>query len=134
MKVVFDTNVLIAAFLTEGICSKLLGRGRKRQFHLITCPFILQEFEHVLINKFSATKKETQGALKLVSESVQTVLHPTAGIVGVCRDPNDDAILNCVLAAGADYLVTGDADLLELRNFKGIRIIAPRDFELLFTD
>ena len=134
MKVVFDTNVLIAAFLTEGICSKLLGRGRKRQFNLITCPFILQEFEHVLTSKFSATKKETQGALKLVSEAVQTIMHPTTEIVGVCRDPNDDAILSCASAAGADYLVTGDADLLELRNFKGIRIIAPRDFELLFDD
>jgi len=80
MKAVFDTNVLIAAFLTEGVCSKLLRRGRKRQLHLITCPFILQEFEHVLTNKFSATKKETQGALKLVSEAVQTVVHPTAGV------------------------------------------------------
>lgn len=134
MKVVFDTNVLIAAFLTEGICSKILRRGRKRQFHLITCPFILQEFENVLINKFSATKKESQRALKIVSEAVKAVMHPTAGVIGVCRDPDDDAILSCALAAGADYLVTGDADLLELRNFKGIMIIAPRDFELLFTD
>lgn len=134
MRAVFDTNVLIAVFLTEGVCSKLLRRGRKRQFHLITCPFILQEFEQVLTNKFSATKKETQGALKLVSEAVQTVAHPTAGIVGVCRDPDDDAILSCILVAGADYLVTGDADLLELRNFKGINIISPRDFELLFAD
>jgi putative PIN family toxin of toxin-antitoxin system len=73
-------------------------------------------------------------ALKLVSEAVQTVAPPTAGVIGVCRDPNDDAILNGVLAAGVDYLVTGDADLLELRNCKGIRIIAPRDFELLFAD
>jgi len=36
----------------------------------------------------------------------------------VCRDPDDDAILTCVLEAKADYLVTGDEDLLELKTFK----------------
>ena len=134
MKAVFDTNVLVAAFVTEGICSKLLLRGRKRQFHLIACPFILHEFENVLTKKFAATKKEAQEALKLVAEAVQTVVQPVGEVKGVCRDPSDDAILACGLAAGADYLVSGDADLLELRDFKGMRILTPRDFELLFDD
>jgi len=52
----------------------------------------------------------------------------------ICRDPEDDAILACALEAEVDYLVTGDADLLELKTFKGLRIITPRDFELLFND
>ena len=53
---------------------------------------------------------------------------------GICRDREDDAILACALSAEADYLVTGDTDLLELGTFKGIKIITPRDFELLFND
>ena len=52
----------------------------------------------------------------------------------VCRDPEDDAILACALEARVDYLVTGDEDLLELKVFKGIRIVTPRDFEILFVD
>jgi len=134
VRAVFDTNVLVAAFVAEGICSKLLTRGRKRQFHLIVCPIILQEFERVLIKKFSATRNETRSALRIVSEAVHSVVHPSQPVQSVCRDPDDDAILACVLEARADYLVTGDEDLLELKGFKGIRIVTPRDFELLFND
>ncbi len=134
MKAVFDTNVLIAAFLTEGICSKLLLRARKKQIHLSTCPFILQEFDRVLKKKFSATKSDVQDALELIAEAVGTIVHPTQKVTGVCSDADDDNILSCVLAAEADYLVTGDSDLLKLRKFRGTQIITPRDFELLFDD
>ena len=134
MRAVFDTNVLVAAFVAEGLCSKLLMRGRKKQFHLIVCPAILQEFDRVLIKKFSATRIEARGALRIVSEAIQSVVHPSQSVQSVCRDPDDDAILACALEAGADYLVTGDADLLDLKIFKGIRIVPPRDFELLFND
>ena len=131
MRAVFDTNVLVAAFVAEGTCSKLLMRGRKKQFHLIVCPVILQEFNRVLIKKFSATRNEARSSLRIVLEAVQSVVHPSQS---VCRDPDDDVILACALEAKADYLVTGDADLLELKIFEGIRILTPRDFEILFND
>ena len=134
MRAVFDTNVLVAAFAAEGICSKILTRGRKKQFHLIGYPIILQEFERVLIKKFSATRNEAQSALKIVSEAMHNIVLPSESEQGVCRDPDDDAILACALEAKADYLVTGDVDLLELKMFKGIRIVTPRNFELLFND
>ena len=134
MNAVFDTNVLVAAFVAEGICSKILTRGREKQFHLITCPVIVQEFNRVLIKKFSATKNEARSALQIVSEAIHSVVRPSQSAQSVCRDPDDDAILACVLGAGADYLVTGDADLVGLKVFKGIRIVTPRDFELLFND
>jgi putative PIN family toxin of toxin-antitoxin system len=134
VRAVFDTNVLVAAFVAEGICSKLLTRARKKQFHLIVCPIILQEFDRVLIKKFSATRNETRSAMRIVSEAIHSILHPSQSVQSVCRDPDDDAILACASEARADYLVTGDEDLLELKVFKGIRIITPRDFEALFTD
>jgi len=134
MKAVFDTNVLLAAFITEGICSKILVRGRKRQFHLILCPVILREFERVLIKKFSITRNEARSILQIVSEAMHSVVSPSQSVQGICRDPDDDSILACALEAGADYLVTGNVDLLELKIFKGIRIVTPREFELLFND
>lgn len=132
MNAVFDTNVLLAAFLTEGVCAKLLRRARKRQFNLITCPFILQEFERILAKKFSATKQENENALALITESALDIVQPSETPSGVCRDKDDDNILACALEADADYLVTGDKDLLALNKFRGIRIIIPRDFETLF--
>jgi putative PIN family toxin of toxin-antitoxin system len=131
MKVVFDTNVLVSAFVTEGVCSKLLGRARRRQFQLITCPFILKELEAVLLKKLSATKGETRQVLRILAEAISVLVQPTQPVSGICRDPDDDHILSCSLAANADYLVTGDSDLLGLREFRGTRIVSPRDFELL---
>jgi putative PIN family toxin of toxin-antitoxin system len=116
VKVVFDTNVFIAAILTEGICSKLLLRARKKQFELITCSLILQEFERVLRKKFLATKSDVQDAVGLISDAVQVVVNPTQNVSGVCSDAEDDNILSCVLAADADYLVTGDT-LTEIEIF-----------------
>ncbi|MCX5901067.1 MAG: putative toxin-antitoxin system toxin component, PIN family, partial [Proteobacteria bacterium] len=118
MKAVFDTNVLISAFLTEGVCSKLLVRARKKQFHLTTCPFILDEFQAILRGKLSATKGEIQAAVQLINEAVQSVAHPEHIATGACRDADDDNILDCLIFSGADYLVTGDADLLALKTFR----------------
>jgi putative PIN family toxin of toxin-antitoxin system len=133
MKAVFDTNVLVAAFVTEGVCAKLLGRARRKQLDLVLSPFILEEFENVLLKKFSASKEQVRTASHLISEVAQTVSH-TSVVSGICRDPDDDQILSCALSAETDYLVTGDSDLLELKEFHGIRIVTPGAFELLFED
>jgi len=131
VKAVFDINVFLAAFLTEGVCAKLLTRARKQQFSFITCPFIVHEFERILTKKFSATKQE-KNALVLIAEAAQEIVQPSEIPTGACRDKDDDNVLACALEAEADYFVTGDNDLLHLKVFKGIRIITPRDFEMLF--
>jgi putative PIN family toxin of toxin-antitoxin system len=134
VKALFDTNVLLAAFLTDGVCAKLLTRARKQQFDLIICPFILREFDRILTKKFSATKQERDNALALIAESSREIAEPSVELPGACRDKDDDNILACALEAEVDHLVTGDKDLLELKKFRGINIITPREFELLFED
>jgi putative PIN family toxin of toxin-antitoxin system len=134
MKVIFDTNVLVSAFVTEGVCSRLLGRARRGQFQLITCPFILKEFEGILVRKLSATQGESKEAMRILAEAVYSIIQPSQEVSGICRDPDDDHILSCSKAASADYLVTGDSGLLGLRKFQGTRIISPRNFEALFAD
>jgi putative PIN family toxin of toxin-antitoxin system len=134
VKAVFDTNVLVAAFVSEGVCSKLLIRARKRQFHLFISPFILQEFERVLVRKLGVPKGEARDAVRLVSEAALVILLPPELETPICRDSNDDNVLACSLAAETDYLATGDADLLDLRSFRNTLIVSPRDFESLFVD
>ncbi len=132
MRALFDTNVLLAAFLTEGVCEKLLTRARKRHFDLIACPFILHEFERILVKKFSATKQEKETALALITEAARDIVEPSETPTRACRDKDDDNVLACAVKAAAEYLVTGDKDLLHMKTFKGIRIVTPREFELLF--
>ena len=134
MKAVFDTNVLIAAFLTEGICAKLMVRAHRRDFDLILCDGILQEFKRVLKKKFAASPHETSEALAILSEATREILGQTDSITPICRDSDDDLILACARGAVADYIVTGDEDLLVLKNCKGICIVNPGEFERLFPD
>ena len=134
MKAVFDTNVLIAAFLTEGICAKLLFRARRRDFDMILCDGILQEFKRVLKKKFAASPHEMSEALTILSAAAKDILGQTDSIVPICRDSDDDLILACAKDAVADYVVTGDEDLLVLKKYEGISIVNPREFEKLFPD
>ena len=134
MKAVFDTNVYIAAFVTNGICAKILLRGRQGQFELVGSPFILNELERVLTKKFFLSRLEAKEASALISEAMRTIIDPKEGVTGVCRDPEDEAILACAFESKADYLVTGDEDLIRLRTFRQTRIVSPREFELLFSD
>ena len=134
MKAVFDTNVLIAAFLTEGICAKLMVRAHRRDFDLILCDGILQEFKRVLKKKFATSPHETFEALTILSEATREILGQTDSITPICRDSDDDLILACARDAVADYIVTGDEDLLVLKNYEGISIVNPGEFERLFPD
>ena len=134
MRVVFDTNILIAAFLTEGLCSGLLIRVRRQAFNLVLCDDIIREFEGVLIKKFKLTSTDISEISAIVSEAASEILHKLNPIPNICRDPNDDMIIACAIDATADYIVTGNEDLLILEKYKDIIIINPRNFEALFAD
>ncbi|MEW5747136.1 MAG: putative toxin-antitoxin system toxin component, PIN family [Nitrospirota bacterium] len=133
MIAVFDTNVLIAAIITEGICSKLLHRARAGEFTLVSCPFIVTELRRILSKKFRLPHEEVASALDPINEAISQIIEHNLKITNICRDADDDNIIACALAVKADYLVTGDADLLELKSCQDVRIVTPRDFESLFV-
>jgi uncharacterized protein len=134
VKAVFDTNVLFASIITPGACAKLLLRARRGDFQLVICPGIREELVQVLRAKLKSSSSEAQQDLALVDEAVAEVCKPSGKVHGTCRDPHDDHVLDCLAASGADYLVTGDADLQVLKEFHGAKILSPREFELLFAD
>jgi uncharacterized protein len=131
VKAIFDTNVLIAAFVAEGLCASLLRRARRGDFLLCLSPFIISEFENVLLKKIKADKLEIRDAIKILKETVHEIVDTDEEVKGVCRDKDDDNILSCAKVSRADYLVTGDDDLLILKKFDKTRIITPRDFEIM---
>jgi putative PIN family toxin of toxin-antitoxin system len=135
LRVVFDTNVLLAAFLTEGLCWKLLLKANRKEFFLFTSPYILNEFKSKLSGKFGFSAEEVQESMSLIAEISQNIDHEERGIhiKGVCRDKKDDHILACGIASEADFLVTGDSDLLILKKYKGMKILNPRDFEIFLV-
>ncbi|MEW6714089.1 MAG: putative toxin-antitoxin system toxin component, PIN family [Nitrospirota bacterium] len=133
MIAVFDTNVFIAAIITEGVCSKVLHRARARDFSLVSCPFIIAEIRRVLSKKFHLSYDETASAIEPISEAIAHIVEHNLKMANICRDADDDNIIACAVAAKADYLVTGDDDLLEIKGYQDIKILSPRDFEALFV-
>lgn len=132
MKVVFDTNVLLSAFLTDGICARILRRARGKAFSFILCAPVLSETKRLLKHKFRLSDKEVDLFASILTEAADETYLPTGTVSGVCRDPDDDIILACAAETKSDFLVTGDNDLLVLESYRGTRIIGPRNFELLF--
>jgi putative PIN family toxin of toxin-antitoxin system len=125
VRIVFDTNVLFAAFLAHGVCAGLYEEcllcGR-----IVVSRFILEELQENLLAKAKLRQSEAEEVLAAVRADAEVVeAQPLA--VRVCHDAADDWILATALAAQADALVTGDKDLLVLGRYAGIPILTPRD-------
>ena len=125
MKVVVDTNVLIAGLVAEGLCRDVVKR-RLPVCELFTSKVLLDELSEKLREKFELDPKDLP--LLKIYENAATVVTPARLPKPICRDPDDDAVLATALAAHAEFILTGDADLLVLKEFEGIRIISPRQF------
>ncbi|MFO8231110.1 MAG: putative toxin-antitoxin system toxin component, PIN family [Longimonas sp.] len=126
MKLVIDTNVLIAAFIARGTCHELLEHCALRHTILIS-DFILNEFKTKLVSKFGFTAEEAAAATALVR--TRAVLHsPEPLSERVCRDRDDDKVLALAVATSANCIVTGDKDLLDLAEYRGLPIVAPGQF------
>lgn len=125
MTVVFDTNVVIAALLTNGLCHECFRRAVRARL-LVSSPALLDELESTLRRKFSlAAPAET--FLRTFRDHVRLV-SATPLPDPVCRDPDDDLVLATAVAAEAHAVVTGDQDLLVLRSYGAVRLVSPRQF------
>jgi uncharacterized protein len=126
LRVVFDTNVIVSAFITRGASFEVFEHCLSSHKNFIS-PHIRNETESVLSEKFSFPSTKVEEVLSYLDNHLGSV--ETSPIEEpVCRDPSDDLVLACAEAAQADCLVTGDEDLLVLGEFKGTRIIRPSDF------
>lgn len=129
MKILFDTNVLISVFLAfkrGNVCYDIIDHAVE-EHELYYTSFIITEFKRVfkkdfhypesIINKFTTfiTKFFSKGKASQVLEDV-------------CRDSNDNQILADALVNEIEIIITGDKDLLEIKNYKDIKIISPKEY------
>jgi uncharacterized protein len=123
-KVVLDTNILVSALLFHGELSGIIDLWKKGALVPIFSRETFAEFKAVLeYPKFSLKQQEIQ---MIIEEEVMPYFEITAvtdKTETVCRDPDDDKLIACALSASAEFLVTGDKDLLALKKHKALRII-----------
>jgi putative PIN family toxin of toxin-antitoxin system len=134
VRLVLDTNVLIAAFVSRGHCHELLEHA-SRNHDLFISEFILLEFREKLAGKLRVAPGLVDAAVGLQRARME-IVEPESLASPVSRDPDDDWILATAVAADADCLVTSDSDLLDLGEYANIPIRSPVsfwEFEAAFT-
>lgn len=128
IKVVIDTNILVSFFcFPGGILRELVKKALVHEYEVIISNEIFNEFEKVVEKKFPQAINDFWQFSRFIKENF-TLINPTKRLNEVKDDPTDNKIIECAVAADADYIVSGDNHLLDLRKYKGIKILKPSDF------
>lgn len=126
MKIVLDANVIIAAFASRGLCESILEVCLS-EHELILCDDLLSEITRNLRQRIKLPTRIVDTIKEfLLEHSIREDAEPLPE--NSCRDADDIKILGLAVAAKADYIVTGDKDLLVLGVFRQIPILSPRSF------
>ena len=126
MKILLDTNVLLSAFITGGRCAELI-EDAVHAHELYYTEFIAEEMRGKLRKKFKtsdAVALEAAEFLRRFFRRGETAVNVEA----VCRDPDDDQVLADAAANHIEVVVTGDQDLLTLKEHRGVRMLSPKDY------
>jgi len=128
-RVVLDTNVYYSALHTsESSLALLFAAGRQeRKYRLVVSPFILHELHTKLMEKFLWEEARALVVIKSIVHAAELVKPDTVPQV-ITDDVSDNHILACALAGRADFIISGDRHLLNLKEYEGIVIERPVDF------
>jgi putative PIN family toxin of toxin-antitoxin system len=124
---VFDTNILFSAAGWRGNPYQCVERARAGEVQAVTCQELMEELAGKLELKLGFSPEQSVETLADYLGFLQIVTIPNLLQV-VPRDPDDNMVLECALAGNAQYIVTGDKDLLVLKKFREIQIVRAADF------
>jgi putative PIN family toxin of toxin-antitoxin system len=127
MRIVVDTNVIVSALIFGGLPRRVFEIVEDGRCGFYYSPEIENETRRVLHDKFGWHDERLDRYLPELW-NLGELVRPRRGVNAVKEDPDDNRIIECALAAGADTIVSGDGHLLRLTAFEGIIILTPRDF------
>ena len=131
----YDTNIFISGTFWRGLPRRALHLAKQGKVEVVTCESLLDELRDVLTRPGKLFRLSAGEANKVINDvrSYVRLVMPTRK-VDVCRDPKDNLVIECALAGGAQYIVTGDPDLKVLRCFEEIEIVDARTFVSLIEE
>jgi uncharacterized protein len=135
LRVTLDVNTLVSGFLKSGgPPSAIADLWRSGRFNVCLSAHIIETVQDVWKRPFfvaNSNRIDRALAIDLMNEQAEP-FQPDPSVTGITDDEEDDLVLGTAVAAGADYLVTGDTGLLKIREYRGVRIVTAREFlELL---
>ena len=126
MRVFLDTNVLVSAFTTRGLCEDVLREILASHDLIVSAP-LLEELDRVLRTKIKIPKNLVSGILDFLGED--TILAKVGELPNVqIKDRSDLPLLACALDGKAEVFVTGDRELIDLKSVGDLEILSPRGF------
>ena len=133
MRAVLDTNVIVSAVLSPGSPpDSILGASRRGAVDLVTSAPLLRELEDVLGRPQIAERlgwaPEERASFIAALADFAVIVAPKEKLEAIKADPADNRVLEAAVAGTADYIVSGDRDLLELGSYQDIRILTPARF------
>ena len=128
-RVVLDTNVLVSALLFKGKVSRFVALWQQGRLAPLLSKETFGELRKVLTYaKFALDQEEIRAILEDAVLPFFEILDPVEPIEGVYADPDDDSFIACAVSGGAEFVVTGDAQLVGLRRYKTVRFVTPSEF------
>ena len=134
MKLVLDTDIFVSAFFRGGNPQKIIDRIIEGMDELFISNEILNEVAAVMLRPKFKTEGEIIDKYIHAIEKIGKKVYITGKVKGVCRDKEDDDKIECGLLSDADYLITGDDDLLILGNYQKIKIITIKEYIKIIRD
>ena len=125
-RIVPDTNIVISAVFWSGKPYKVVSKGLEGEYQLLTSPEIIEEVLAKLRTKFKFPEDKIEEQANILM-SLYELIAPTTK-VDVARDKTDNKIIECAIDGKADYIVTGDPDLLSLKEHGKIKIMSADEF------
>lgn len=129
MRIILDTNTLVSALLIRQSVPRQAFDKAMQQGEILLSAATLEELNTVLgRDKFKKYITDAERILFVQTLLSQSVLLETEEHIRACRDPKDNKFLDLAVTGKADYLVSGDDDLLILNPFENTKILTPREF------
>jgi putative PIN family toxin of toxin-antitoxin system len=126
MRVVLDTNVIIAAFAARGLCAEIFGVCLEGH-DIVLSEAILRESQEKLSAKVGLPKAVVRDIIAYLRDTSE-IVRPEPVEAEACRDKDDLLIIGTALSGKAEVIITGDEDLLSLKKYRDVEIINPREF------
>ncbi len=135
LRILIDTNVLISALGWEGNEKELLDKILTKKYKLIQSQALLDELINVLKRpKFDYISLDKKSELLKYLTELAEMVNPKERIEMIKQDMTDNKILEAAVEGNADYIITGDEHLLNLKEFRKIRIVNAKEFLELLKD
>ena len=127
LKVVLDTNIYVSSIFWRGNPHKIVELALDKKIKIFTSVEILQELEKVLRRDFQEPDEMIHRQISLIFEYAD-IIKTTVKVNVVKEDPEDNKIIECAVSCNANYIVTGDRHLLDIKEFRGTKIVNAREF------